>query len=434
MDTTKNHDYIYENYEDFREDKFFIDKENQKVEIVYYNPDSSEGGQLVYDSISFDVLKDAFNESKTEEQFWEYLYSYAYQTLIDITSPEFTAEAEKFVKNPCDYIGRTDYTMDELRKLVLPVQEKQDVITIDNIEKFIGKTVDCDRGKFHYYPLSISKTDKQYYYTDRNDVMICFNKGDTIYYDSVYDTPIKLSTKEKLTPVEQAESKLFFRMDVESEKRHGAIGYLRADFGNDGSEFHSLWTDTESALKTPAFKSEFDDILNSLRDDGKEPPFENRKNLAAFCSLMPGTDMKERGDGYMIQTQDFSYFFRCKPQAGDYDIYCFAYDNRWLLPELAGKHELPEVCFSTLSSSGDLITISRYEDGYKLSDVSKPNPEMNRHFADTANKIHGVTKAQEEAMHAGSMFGWSVPAAKPWMYDENGKPRITPHKLNDKER
>ena len=144
--------------------------------------------------------------------------------------------------------------------------------------------------------------------------------------------------------------------------------------------------------------------------------------------------MNERGVGYSIKTQDFSYFFRCKPQPGDYDIYCFAYDNRWLLPELAGKHELPEICFSTLPSSGELITISRHEEGYKISDVSKPNPEMNRLFADTANKIHGVTKAQEEAMLSGSMFGWNVPAAKPWMYDESGKPRITPQKINEKER
>lgn len=197
MDTAKNHDYVDENYSEFCKDKFYTDTKNQKVEIVYYNPDSSEGGQLVYDNISFDVLKDAFNESKTEEQFWENLYSYAYQTLTDITTPEFASEAKAFVKNPCDYIGRNKNTMDTLKKLVFPVQEKQGVITIDNVENFIGKTVDRQRKLFHYYPLSFKKVNDEYFYVDRNDVMIHFNKEDKIPFDSVVDTPTKKPHKHK---------------------------------------------------------------------------------------------------------------------------------------------------------------------------------------------------------------------------------------------
>ena len=68
-------------------------------------------------------MKDAFNESKTEEQFWEHLYTFAYQTLTDITTPEFAEEAKAFVENPCDYTGRDKKTMDALRGLVLPARD-----------------------------------------------------------------------------------------------------------------------------------------------------------------------------------------------------------------------------------------------------------------------------------------------------------------------
>jgi hypothetical protein len=46
--------------------------------------------------------------------------------------------------------------------------------------------------------------------------------------------------------------------------------------------------------------------------------------------------------------------------------------------------------------------------------------------ADVLNAKTGVTKAQAEAMYAGAMFGWHVPAANPDNYDENGKLLNTP--------
>ena len=154
-----------------------------------------------------------------------------------------------------------------------------------------------------------------------------------------------------LLPAEQRESDLFFRMDGEAAERHGAIGYMRADFGRDGRGFWTTWFDNQKHLKTPAFKAEFDRVINSLRDDGQEPPFASRRSLEAYCMTYPGLILSSRGDGFKIQTEDFSYYFRCLPRNSDYEIYAMAYDNPFLLPELAGKHELPDICHSTLPST-----------------------------------------------------------------------------------
>ena len=231
----------------------------------------------------------------------------------------------------------------------------------------------------------------------------------------------------------QDKSELFFRFDGEAAERHGAIGYLRADFGSDGYSFYFKWFDNQPHLKTPSFRRELDCVINGLRVDGQEIPFANRKILASFCADNPGKDMTVRGSGYMIRTDDFSYYFRCLPLPGDYDIYMFAYDNRYLLPELAGQHKLPVDCYSVLPSSGELIMIVRENYGYYPSSNSTPYPDINRQIADERNSHSGVTRAQEEAMLAGSLFGWGVPAAKPWHYNQDSSPRPLPPKEKDRD-
>ena len=78
---------------------------------------------------------------------------------------------------------------------------------------------------------------------------------------------------------------------------------------------------------------------------------------------------------------------------------------------------LPELCFSTLASSGQLICIRRGESGYYPSQWDTGDKERNVELADELNERRGVTPAQRQAMEIGSMAGWAVPGVDPSSYE-----------------
>ena len=77
------------------------------------------------------------------------------------------------------------------------------------------------------------------------------------------------------------------------------------------------------------------------------------------------------------------------------------------------RDKLPQLCFTLLPGTGQLICVKRGEIGYYPSDWSTPDAQENRRIADEQNRKLGVTPAQEEAMKIGSMCGWDVPGADP---------------------
>ena len=85
------------------------------------------------------------------------------------------------------------------------------------------------------------------------------------------------------------------------------------------------------------------------------------------------------------------------------------------------RKSLPDHCFSFLESTGEIIRIDKGERGYtptgKFAESGTPREGVN-----ALNKAIGVTRAQEEAMVVGSMFGWDKPGADPARYGDDGIP------------
>lgn len=78
-------------------------------------------------------------------------------------------------------------------------------------------------------------------------------------------------------------------------------------------------------------------------------------------------------------------------------------------------HEgLPETSFYKHNVTGETILIKRGESGYYEQD------QLKHRDPDELNEIYEVTKAQAEAMYAGSMWGWHTPASNPKLYNEDG--------------
>ena len=94
------------------------------------------------------------------------------------------------------------------------------------------------------------------------------------------------------------------------------------------------------------------------------------------------------------------------------------------------RSSLPLTCFSVLPSTGEMIVLIRGETGYKPAGMAVQGKSC-REGVDLANDAAGVTRAQEAAMFAGAMYGWTTPSADPENYDENGRPIC--HKYNDRE-
>ena len=92
------------------------------------------------------------------------------------------------------------------------------------------------------------------------------------------------------------------------------------------------------------------------------------------------------------------------------------------------RSSLPEQCYVYVETKNEVGLIQKGESGYYRTDMWIKDANDGRQITNELNEKIGVTKAQAEAMKAGSMFGWETPAADPKDYDADGRPIKPKHR------
>ena len=223
----------------------------------------------------------------------------------------------------------------------------------------------------------------------------------------------------EVQPFGENEARLFSRLPLgDRNMGYGAVGHVRAEL--DWYSFYRMWCPERKSLDSPAFHRDLNALVRELRGIGGA--LHSCPDLSDFLREA-AQPIGNNDKGFKIQTADYSYYIRCRTaERCDYDITIHAYDNSFLLPELAGKHKLPDHCFSVQPDSGELVILQQ-ERPYIQSFDSNDPVDVRRQVADDLNEAMGVTKAQAAAMLMGALHSFDQPCAWPWQYDQNGDPR-----------
>ena len=135
-----------------------------------------------------------------------------------------------------------------------------------------------------------------------------------------------------LRPMTQAEQAYCYSQSQQISNQTGLIGHLRADFGSTGTGFFSNFFDFRESLKSEDFKAEFNEVINTLREDGRFGGIlSSRTAMSKYCHKHPGSSIEPGYNyGFRVDTAHYSYMLRVTPKRGEYNLYCYCYLRQWL--------------------------------------------------------------------------------------------------------
>ncbi len=135
-----------------------------------------------------------------------------------------------------------------------------------------------------------------------------------------------------IRPITETEQKYTYTQSRQLVMQTGCIGHLRGDFDRSGTGFFTSWSDHGTGYKTESFKTELDDVINTLRFE-KDGLLQNRLSMCRYAGKYPESAFEGnfcREYGFRVDTEKYSYLIRCNPTPGDYNFYVYCYVKDWL--------------------------------------------------------------------------------------------------------
>ena len=212
---------------DTEKDKFFFTPYG--VEEIYFNPNSSEGGQFVISQISYEDILEA--EAATinidgivpqTTAFFEQLEGNSNQTAIDITSNEFGAYAERF-NQPYDLEGGNTSTMYELtarareqieqRNNIAAPKQEEEIILSDSAKYRISET-DNDQYKYNVQ-LWVRSDDGEYIYSGNGKYFETLEQAKSFITEKINEqsTPEQTAATYKIYQIKSGEEYHYKRFE-----------------------------------------------------------------------------------------------------------------------------------------------------------------------------------------------------------------------------
>lgn len=137
-----------------------------------------------------------------------------------------------------------------------------------------------------------------------------------------------------IRPLRAEEQKYTYAQSQQIKMQTGMIGYLRGDFDSTGTGFYTSWFDAVESRKTDEFKAEFDEVINALRfDEQYGGLLAGRSVMQKYGQRFPESIMEGNYTieyGFRIDTSSYAYLLRCIPVKGDYNFYCWCFEEKWL--------------------------------------------------------------------------------------------------------
>lgn len=185
---------------------------------------------------------------------------------------------------------------------------------------------------------------------------------------------------EDMIPLKDAESLYVYSSCSDISSRAGLIGYMRADFGEDGKSFYHTWNDYDRSMNTDGFKDGLGTVINHLRK--KDGPLYSRDALRKFCNHYCETRLPDSETDYGIRIDDgtYTYLMRFNPNKGEYNLYCYCYLTRlfeqrlkdaakgirFIIPECADQLRIADGARIRIidPSKKTVVCVCRYIDEY----------------------------------------------------------------------